>query len=411
MFNLEPEDYYGNIEYKRYLIDVDNIRLEELATQMKWRLVEGDGEAIYYFGVEDDGEPYFITQEQLNETLNNFNTLLEKNNAKIINYEKIDIYYKITIRIKKNIFPEIRIVLLGNSNTGKTTFLSNILLDKVDNNGNARLHLLNHKHEIVTKMTSSINCYSVDYNNYTLSFMEAPGHEKYVKTKYKILLGTNPHIILLFDDTNENICKELDIPYIKINKNNYNCNKLINKTKLFDNIINNFKKPVSTNNNNIIFNIINTFPIKNTQHPKDAGCSIIFGYLKSGNLEINKNIYWMKNNKYIKFKIKSIYFNSEPLENNNTDKLLTVCLYKKNNNYCLKNGILTNKKLKTINKIVFNNLSFNKSNIFYCENKIVNLSNIKSYYEANNYYEANANNYYDTDNKILINNNKVIKIF
>ena len=60
---------------------------EELATQMKWRLVEGDGEAIYYFGVEDDGEPYFITEEQLNETLDNFNILLEKNNAKIIKYE------------------------------------------------------------------------------------------------------------------------------------------------------------------------------------------------------------------------------------------------------------------------------------------------------------------------------------
>jgi hypothetical protein len=237
--------------------------------------------------------------------------------------------------------------------------------------------------------------------------MEAPGHDKYVKTKYKILLGTNPHIILLFDDNNENICKELDIPYIKINKNNYNCNKLINKTKLFDNIINNFKKPVPTKNNNIIFNIINTFPTKNTHH-EEAGRIIIFGYLKSGNLEINKNIYWMKNNKYIKFKIKSIYFNSEPLENNNTDKLLTVCLYKKNNNYCLKNGILTNKKLKTINKIVFNIQSFNKNNIFYCENKIVHLLNIKN---NNNYYEANINNYYETDNNILINNEKVIKLF
>jgi GTPase len=400
---LEKEDYYGNTEYKRYLIDVDNIRLEELATQMKWRLVEGDGEAIYYFGVEDNGMPYLITKQELDETLKNFNLLLEKNNAKIINYEEIDIYYKITIRIKKNILPEIRIVLLGNSNTGKTTFLSNILLDKIDNNGNARLYLLNHKHEIITKRTSSINCYSIDYNNYTLSFLEAPGHEKYIRTKYKILLGTNPHIILLFDDNNINICQELNLPYIKINKTDYNCDKLINKNKLFDNIINNYKVSNSIkNNNNVIFNIINTFPTKNNN-------IIVFGYLKSGNLEINKNIYWMKNNKYIKFKIKSIYFNSEPLVNNNNDKLLTVCLYKKNNNYCLKNGILTNKKLKIINKIVFNNLD-KINNIFYCENKIVYLSSIKIIYDKNNnlLIEANVNNYYDTDNNLLINNNKLL---
>ena len=81
---LNPEEYDGNIEYKRYLINLNNTRLEELATQMKWRLDEGDGNAIYYFGVEDNGKPYLITTEELKETLNNFNLLLEKNNAKII---------------------------------------------------------------------------------------------------------------------------------------------------------------------------------------------------------------------------------------------------------------------------------------------------------------------------------------
>ena len=42
---LNPEIEEGNIEYKRFLINIDESRLEQLSTQMKWRLKEGDNEA------------------------------------------------------------------------------------------------------------------------------------------------------------------------------------------------------------------------------------------------------------------------------------------------------------------------------------------------------------------------------
>ncbi len=61
---LSPEVEEGNVEYKRYLINLDENRLEQLSTQMKWRLAEGNNEAIYYLGVDDDGTPFNLSDEQ-----------------------------------------------------------------------------------------------------------------------------------------------------------------------------------------------------------------------------------------------------------------------------------------------------------------------------------------------------------
>lgn len=47
---LPPEPEQGNIEYKLKLVNPSNQRFEHLVTQMKWRLREGHGEAIYQIG-------------------------------------------------------------------------------------------------------------------------------------------------------------------------------------------------------------------------------------------------------------------------------------------------------------------------------------------------------------------------
>jgi len=57
---LEREVEEGNIEYKLKLIDPTPKRFEQLVSQLKWRLGEGQGEALYEVGVEDDGFPRFV---------------------------------------------------------------------------------------------------------------------------------------------------------------------------------------------------------------------------------------------------------------------------------------------------------------------------------------------------------------
>lgn len=50
---LPPEPEQGNVEYKLKLINPSSQRFEHLVTQMKWRLREGQGEAIYRIGTSN----------------------------------------------------------------------------------------------------------------------------------------------------------------------------------------------------------------------------------------------------------------------------------------------------------------------------------------------------------------------
>lgn len=47
---LEPESDEGNVEYKLRLKDPSTMRFQQLVTQMKFRLSEGNGECFYYLG-------------------------------------------------------------------------------------------------------------------------------------------------------------------------------------------------------------------------------------------------------------------------------------------------------------------------------------------------------------------------
>jgi hypothetical protein len=224
-----------------------------------------------------------------------------------INSLKFTIKRKSTISLKY--IKEIRIVLLGPTNSGKTTFLSNIILNRVDGNTEARIYMMNHKHELETRKTSSFNCHYIVHNNIKYTFIEAPGMTKYIRTKYRILLGTNPDIILLFpgNSFDEFICKQMSTPYLNINpfdsNSIYYCKKLIDRNILFDNINahcasarrasarrasarNTITNPLETCQETCIkFNIMNVYP------HNDIGL-ILSGFLVSGKLKINQEILW-----------------------------------------------------------------------------------------------------------------------
>lgn len=74
--SLRPEVERGNVEYKLKLIDPTPARLERLVTQMKWRLQEGLGEAIYQIGVEDNGFLSGLNESDLKHSLKTLETLV-----------------------------------------------------------------------------------------------------------------------------------------------------------------------------------------------------------------------------------------------------------------------------------------------------------------------------------------------
>jgi len=50
---FEPEQFYGNIEYKLYISSKKN---ERIFSQFLFRMREGNGKAIYIIGITDQGK-------------------------------------------------------------------------------------------------------------------------------------------------------------------------------------------------------------------------------------------------------------------------------------------------------------------------------------------------------------------
>ena len=64
---IEPEKESGNIEYKRVLKNLSKNRYEELLSQLKWRVNEGNGIAYYLIGVEDDGKIFDLSNDEISD--------------------------------------------------------------------------------------------------------------------------------------------------------------------------------------------------------------------------------------------------------------------------------------------------------------------------------------------------------
>ena len=135
MKHYEEELDFGNIEYKLKLVNTSKERIEGLITQMKFRLREGNGECYYQIGVEDNGNPLGLNEQDLKSSLETLNYMICKIEAKmhvlsysqgkegliaeiLVTKEEID-----NLRKRENI--EIRIGLLGEESSGKSTLVNN----------------------------------------------------------------------------------------------------------------------------------------------------------------------------------------------------------------------------------------------------------------------------------------------
>lgn len=229
--SLPPEVEEGNVEYKLKLVNPSPSRLEHLVTQMKWRLQEGDGEAIYEIGVEDNGMFVGITREELDSSLTTLNVMASKLNAHTtllrrhvvenVNSNSLRQVAEVLVRRVPDDqqFIDIRLAVLGNVDAGKSTLLGVLTHDELDNgHGRARLNLFRHLHEIQTGRTSSISHEILGFDskgevvNYSesrtaediceqssklITFIDLAGHHKYLRTTIFGLTGHSPDFAML----------------------------------------------------------------------------------------------------------------------------------------------------------------------------------------------------------------------
>ena len=203
---LSPEIESGNIEYKLKVIPDDDFRLDQLASQMKWRIEEGNGIAYYYLGISDNGEISGINGKDYGISMKNINQIVKKIDAEItkMDSKKTDnkYWHIITIQYEEIDIYNSRIIFIGPSDSGKTTLISNIVNNIIDDgNGKSRKLVFNHKHEIYSGTTSSI---CIEKRNFicndktvAINFIDTPGYSKYLKTTISALCKYNPQIIIL----------------------------------------------------------------------------------------------------------------------------------------------------------------------------------------------------------------------
>jgi GTPase len=248
---IDPEKDDGNIEYKLHMLAGGSKGVEEWATQMQYRLSEGEGEAIYMIGIEDRGKITGISSEEMKESVNNLSQAAEiiGANVKLLNETKVNetsqLMREYLIRIKVDKYMDVKCAIAGNVDGGKTTLLGTLACGIADDGkGKARGYIFNHHHEIVTGRTSSVAQHIVGFDkdgkcvntnprllwsdivkrsNKIITFFDLAGHEKYLKTTVRGLSFSRPDFACIVIGANMGItgmtkehmglCISLNIPF------------------------------------------------------------------------------------------------------------------------------------------------------------------------------------------------------
>lgn len=81
----------GNIEYKLKLTNISNARFARLVTQLKWRLLEGGGQAYYELGVADTGALIGLSRADLEASLETLEMMAGEIGASVIVVKEIEV--------------------------------------------------------------------------------------------------------------------------------------------------------------------------------------------------------------------------------------------------------------------------------------------------------------------------------
>ena len=232
---LKRESEYGKTEYKLKIIGAEGDQLERLATRMKYRILEGGGEAIYEIGVSDDGQLIGLDEEELQETLRNIREAARKIGASytVIREEagrRGKVVEALIRRSRDGDFPVyLMIPALGQVDAGKSSTVGVLCSGDLDNgNGSAMNMIARYLHEIRMGRTSSSSSHLLGFDahgkvvNYSISspldeaeiflnsakiisFVDLGGHERYLRTTLKGIMGHAPDYVMLVVGANAGV--------------------------------------------------------------------------------------------------------------------------------------------------------------------------------------------------------------
>jgi len=99
---LVPENDTGNVEYKLQLLNPSPARFARLVTQLKWRLLEGGGQAYYELGAADSGELVGLPRIDLESSLDTLEMMAGEIGASVIVVKEIEVPACLVFRYKED---------------------------------------------------------------------------------------------------------------------------------------------------------------------------------------------------------------------------------------------------------------------------------------------------------------------
>ncbi|HML05052.1 MAG TPA: GTP-binding protein [Methanobacterium sp.] len=221
IYNFTKKGERKNIEFKESLkkdYHLQKDRKQRLASQMKYRMERGNGEAIYFIGVSDDGNLVGLDEESFEESLFVLKNIAEETGSFILKVEKYpaDNGQVAKVLIGKRNFDKkdhMLVGVAGHVDHGKSTLVGTLTTGNLDNgSGGTRIFLDLQKHEMERGLSADLSfaiygfCKGqtlrvknplnkkekaklVEECDKVISFVDTVGHEPWLRTTIRGIVG------------------------------------------------------------------------------------------------------------------------------------------------------------------------------------------------------------------------------
>lgn len=237
------EEEGGNVEFKERLtraVHLSDGRMESLAAQLRHRVLSGDGVATYVVGVTDDGGIAGIPPDDFSETMDVLSLLAEEAGAHIEDVETWGVGDSVerglvgvaTIREGAMLDVDDDHIVVGTAghvDHGKSTLVGSLVTGQADNgNGSTRSFLDVQPHEVERGLSADLSyavygfsddgpvhmrnphrksdrAQIVQEADRLVSFVDTVGHEPWLRTTIRGLVGQRLDYGLLVEEISESV--------------------------------------------------------------------------------------------------------------------------------------------------------------------------------------------------------------
>ncbi|MBP2046301.1 GTPBP1 family GTP-binding protein [Methanobacterium aggregans] len=235
IYDITKKGERQNIEFKENLnrdYHLKKERKQQLASQMKYRMELGDGEAVYFIGVHDDGHLIGLSREDFEETLFVLKSLAEEVDAEVLDMEKHPAEHGdvAKVLISRSHDPKNEHMLVGvagHVDHGKSTLVGTLTTGTLDTgSGGTRIFLDVQKHEIERGLSADLSFAVYGFCNEkpvrlknplnnrekskivekcekVVSFVDTVGHEPWLRTTIRGIVGQKLNYGLLVVDASQ----------------------------------------------------------------------------------------------------------------------------------------------------------------------------------------------------------------